>query len=219
MAPQSGLALATLQQKAVIRLVDDDESVLRALSIFLRMAGWDTRSYVSGKAFLEEPGDEPGCVILDIRMPELTGIEVQEEMNRKKLALPIIFLSAHGDLELAVEAVRRGAKTFLEKPPKSEKLLDAVEEAARDDFERHRLLAYLRELEASWGELTASEADVANLVAKGLQNSVIAEVLGLTERTVRSNRTRIFEKLDVQNAVEVAELVSEIRSLREKLNL
>ncbi|MDD7442931.1 MAG: response regulator [Sutterellaceae bacterium] len=208
--------LQSMQKKSVVRLVDDDPGVLRALSVFLGMADWSVRTYGSGRDFLSSPGAEPGCVVLDVRMPGMSGIEVQGEMKKRGLGLPIIFLSAHGDVELAVEAVRNGAKTFLVKPPKPEKLLAAVEEAVADNIARCRDLDYLRRLQGIWETLTPAEKEVAKLVAKGLQNAVIGDVLGISERTVRSHRTHIYEKLDAENAVEVSDFIRELDDLKGK---
>lgn len=196
--------------RALVRLVDDDPSVIRALTAFLEMDDWRVAPYGSGKAFLENPQEAPGCVVLDVRMPEMTGIEVQEEMRRRGMALPIIFLSAHGDIELAVDAVKRGAKTFLVKPPKPAKLLSEIEAAVREDIEAKRSEEERAELLSVWNTLTASEKEVAQLVAKGLANGAIAEVLGVAERTVRSHKAEVYGKLEVENAVETADFIREL---------
>ena len=204
---------AEQKAKAVVRLVDDDPSVLRALSVFLEMNDWEVKTYAGGEAFLREPLDAPGCVILDVRMPAMTGIEVHQEMSRRGMTLPVIFLSAHGDIGLAVEAVKRGAQTFLEKPADPEKLLSEVESAVAADYARRRRNAELGELRTAWETLTDSERQVANLLAKGFSNQKVAQILGIAERTVRSHREHIYEKLDVENAVEILELLHEMRLL------
>lgn len=207
--------IESAKARCLVRVVDDDLSVQRALSVFLEMDDWRVALFSSGKDFLARAGTEPGCVILDVRMPGMTGIEVQEEMRRRGMRLPIIFLSAHGDIELAVDAVARGAKTFLVKPPKPEKLLAAIGSAVLEDIERHRNDAYLAKLEAAWESLTETEKEVAGLVAKGLPNSTVSEVLAVAERTVRSHKTAIYGKLDVQNPVEVADFIREMTALRD----
>ena len=111
--------------QSLIRLVDDDESVLKAQSLFLEMAGFKVKSYNSALSFLEKDDfSVTGCIVLDVRMPHMSGIELQNELIRRRCDLPIIFLSAHGDIEMAVEAVHKGAKTFLVKPPRLDKLLE-----------------------------------------------------------------------------------------------
>lgn len=201
---------AAAKARTRVRIVDDDPSVVRALTAFLEMDDWQVVAYGSGKAFLADPQTAPGCVVLDVRMPEMTGIEVQEEMRRRGMTLPIIFLSAHGDIELAVDAVKRGAKTFLVKPPKPGKLLAEIEAAVREDIEAKRSEEERAELLSLWNTLTAAEKEVAQLVAKGLTNSAIAEVLGVAERTVRSHKAEVYGKLDVENAVETGDFIREL---------
>ena len=115
----------TRTTQSLIRLVDDDESVLKAQSLFLEMAGFKVKAYNSAISFLDNDDfSVTGCLVLDVRMPHMSGIELQNELIRRGCDLPIIFLSAHGDIEMAVDAVHRGAKTFLVKPPRLEKLLE-----------------------------------------------------------------------------------------------
>lgn len=212
---QSGAAAAlsaSRKAQSVVRLVDDDESVLRALSVFLAFDDWQLRTYSSADAFLSEDDfSRPGCAVLDVRMPGMSGIELFEEMRRRGIGLPVIFLSAHGDIEMAVEAVRRGAKTFLVKPPKPEKLLEAISQATVDDWERRREEAYAASLDSQWKKLTPAEAQVAVMVGKGLSNAVIAEAIGVSERTVRAQRASIYEKLDIENAVELSDFLHELQ--------
>ncbi|MDL2059865.1 response regulator [Mesosutterella sp. AGMB02718] len=202
--------------RCIIRLVDDDPSVLRALRAFLTMDDWQVECYESGKDFLASSLEAPGCLVLDMRMPGMTGIEVQEEMIRRGERLPIIFLSAHGDIELAVDAVKRGARTFLVKPPKPGKLLSEIESACSADIERRKIEAYGESLERLWNTLTAAEQEVARLVAKGLPNSTIGSILNISERTVRSHKAEIYGKLDVANAVETADFIRDMEASAEK---
>lgn len=135
--------------------------------------------------------------------------------EEKNIPLPVIFLSAHGDIELAVDAVRKGAKTFLEKPPKPDKLLSSIEEAVQAHVELLRAVADLATLEQTWNTLTAAEQQVAGLVAKGLTNSVIASVLGVSENTIRAHRSMVNQKLDTENAVEVSDFIHEMEKLQQ----
>lgn len=204
------------KHKALIRLVDDDNTVLRALRTFLEIDDWRVETFQSGEAFLESDFSEPGCVVLDVRMPGLSGIEVHSELLRRKVRLPVIFLSAHGDIEMAVDAVHRGARTFLVKPPEPEKLLVVIESAVKSDFDERRLAEWARDLEASWAKLTPAEQLVAQMAAKGLTTTVIAEALGVGERTVKAHRAASLEKLDLANAVELSDFCHELQSVREK---
>lgn len=194
----------------VIRIVDDDQTVRNALTVFLQMADLNVLCYESAGRFLNEDDfTRPGVVILDVRMPEMNGIECQMEMKRRRIELPIIFLSAHGDIEMAAEAVRAGAKNFLVKPPKSEKLLALVEEAMAESVERTKERAYGRSLDRQWMLLTPAEQRVAAMVVKGLSNSVVADALEISERTIRAHKEAIYRKLDIENAVELAEFLRE----------
>ena len=206
-----------LREKSLVRLVDDDEAVLTALTSFLEMDDWTVRAFRSAEDYLGSPGAEPGCLVLDVRMPGMTGIELQEEMRRRGIRTPIIFLSAHGDIELAVEAIGRGALTFLEKPPKPKKLLAAIEEATRLDILRLRREAELADADALWTTLTAAEAQVAQMIAKGLSSAETARALSVSENTVRGQRAAAYGKLGVQNAVELADFIREREALVEAL--
>ena len=197
--------------QSVVRIVDDDESILKALTVFLSFDDWRVRTYAGAAAFLASDDFEtPGCIILDVRMPGMSGLELFEELLRRGIKLPVVFLSAHGDIEMAVEAVRRGAKTFLVKPPKPEKLLELLESVTADDWERRRKEAYAASLAEEWKKLTPAEAQVAVMVGKGLSNAFIADAVGVAERTVRAHRASIYEKLDIENAVELADFIHEL---------
>ena len=197
--------------QSVVRIVDDDESILKALTVFLSFDDWRVRTYAGAAAFLASDDFEtPGCIILDVRMPGMSGLELFEELLRRGIKLPVVFLSAHGDIEMAVEAVRRGAKNFLVKPPNPEKLLEVLESVTADDWERRRKEAYAASLAEEWKKLTPAEAQVAVMVGKGLSNAFIADAVGVAERTVRAHRASIYEKLDIENAVELADFIHEL---------
>lgn len=204
-----------MTKETLIRLIDDEESVLRAQSTFLTMAGYRVQSYQGALAFLEQDDfSVPGCLVLDVRMPQMSGIELQNVMLERKIDLPIIFLSAHGDIEMAVEAVRKGAKSFLVKPPQLDKLTDLIEEAVADNLKSRSDKRMAEEFEEQWAMLTESEKQVALMVGKGLMNSVIGEVLDMTERTVRGHREAVYEKLEVSNAAELATFIHELQDCR-----
>lgn len=203
------------QQTPIVRLVDDDEHLLKAQSTFLRMANLEVKTYSSAMQFLEEDDlSIPGCLILDVRMPRMSGIELQAEMKRRNLDLPIIFLSAHGDIEMAVEAVQRGAKTFLTKPPSLEKLISVIEESIAENVAHKKLESEYHELENIWGKLTPAEQQVAEMVAKGLTTTVIGTALECSERTVRARKSEIYFKLDVENATELSQFIHYLEDAR-----
>ncbi len=202
----------------VVRLVDDDQSVLKALGTYLDVAGFRVAAYDSAARFLgEDDFNVPGCLVLDVRMPRMTGIELQHEMKVRGIDLPIIFLSAHGDIAMAVDAVKAGAKTFLVKPPKLDELAETIAEAIEENVERRAKVRDWLELRADFEKLTPAEKAVAGMIVKGLTNAVIAEALGMAERTVKAHRAAVYEKLDVENAVELADFLHELDDYRKEL--
>ena len=200
-----------MSESCLVRIVDDDAEVRDSIRTFLSLKEIECAEYDCAESFLS--GDDfkrSGCIVLDVRMPGMSGIEVQNELIRRHCDLPIIFLSAHGDIEMSVSAIHKGAKTFLVKPVDPERLLTLVEESFQANIQTRREKAYEESLWAQWNELTPSEKQVAILVGKGFPNSTIAETLELKERTVRAYRASIYAKLDVLNAVEVAEVLNGI---------
>ncbi|WP_302945169.1 response regulator transcription factor [Turicimonas muris] len=143
-------------------------------------------------------------------MPSLSGLEVQQELNKRGVDLPIIFLSAHGDIEMAMNCVEQGAFNFLVKPPIPEKLKDLVEKAIKLNKSQRKIKKETKELQKLFSQLTSTEQMVARQVAKGLTNKMIGEVLDMSERTVQSHRSKVFAKLDVGNAVELFQFLSDM---------
>ena len=195
----------------IVRLIDDDPTVLDSQSFFLRLCGWQTVTYSNAKDFLElDDLLHPGCVVLDVRMPGMTGLELQDEIIHRKIDLPIIFLSAHGDIEMAIACLQKGAFNFLEKPAEPEKLQKLVEEAIKKNQIDRRETDYKNGLKKAFEGLTKSEKQIAYLVAKGLSNPEISQLLSISERTVQAHRSAVYEKLGVTNAVELADFVRDM---------
>ena len=188
-----------------VSVVDDDEAMRDSLRWLLESAGFRVSSYPSAERFLA--GYRPGsssCLVLDVRMPGLTGLELQQELNRRGTPLPIIFVTGHGDVPMAVDALKNGAFHFLEKPFKGERLLELIEQAsslgAPADAER----AQRRCAAARLATLTQREREVMDLVVLGRKNRQIAETLGISVKTVEAHRAKAMEKMDCSS---VAELV------------
>ena len=216
-----------LQETSLVRIVDDDPALRRALTFFLKVEGWKSVSYDGPFSFLE--GDDPkvpGCLVLDLKMPGATGTDLQHQLKVEENVLPVIFLSAHGDIDTAVYAVLEGAVDFLQKPVDEERLLRAVEKACRMHHERLRGGPGEDEARARWETLTEREMRVAKLVAEGLVTRVIAErfgvsvpdagssisgemsqLFGVSPRTVDAHRANLLRKLGVRTPREVAEIV------------
>ena len=194
--------------KPLIRLVDDEVDQLTALEMLLSGQGWDVAAYTGAREFLiSDMPSRPGCLILDVRMPGMSGLELQDEMNRREYPLPVIFLTGHGDIEMAVHTVREGARDFLQKPVDPEKLLKAVARAVQEDCDRRAMPIDEAAWKERYAQLTDRERDVIELVAKGKLNRQVAAKLGISERTVQVHRLGAYRKLGVHNVAELAPVI------------
>jgi FixJ family two-component response regulator len=188
-----------------IHVVDDDDSVRKALMRLLGAAGYEVRGYASAGAFLlSKTGDAPGCVILDVRMPGLSGLDLQSSLAKSGDALPIIFLTGHGDIPMSVGAMKAGAVDFLTKPAKRDAILLAVQNALARDRENRANRGTEMALHSHFEALTPREQSVFAQVVAGKLNKQIATDLGVSERTVKAHRAQVMEKLQ---ATSLAELV------------
>jgi RNA polymerase sigma factor (sigma-70 family) len=197
--------MKTSSQERAVCVVDDDEAMRDSLRWLLESAGYRVTSYASAERFLAACRLEgTSCLVLDVRMPGLTGIELQHELNRRGATLPIIFITGHGDVPMAVDALKNGAFHFLEKPFKGEKLLQLIDQAATLGTPAEAERAQRRCAAARLATLTQREREVMDLVVLGRKNRQIAEALGISVKTVEVHRSRAMEKMDVSS---VAELV------------
>lgn len=181
----------------LIRLIDDEPEVLSALAILLECAGWRSKTYTSAEAFLKDVDAEPGCVVLDLLMPSMNGLELQDEMRRRNIRLPIVFVTGHATVDTAVSAMRHGAVHFLQKPVDRDKLFQAITEAC-SEFERITMPSALddEEILRRLQTLTDRQRAVLDYVLQGMQSREIGERLGISHRTVLGHRAalnRIFE--------------------------
>ena len=196
------------ESDAIIFVVDDDAAMRRSLAYLFDSAGWQVATFESARDFLQRyDGHTPGCLLLDVRMPLMSGLELQQELARHAIALPVIFLSGHGDLAMAVQTMKAGACDFLEKPCKDQVLLDAVSRAVARSVEESRSAASASTAQAALAALTAREREVALLMAEGKASKVIARELGISDKTVQVHRHNTMEKLGLHSAAEVARLL------------
>jgi two-component system, LuxR family, response regulator FixJ len=187
----------------LVHIVDDDDAVRRSAAFMLKHAGYRVASYASGVAFLKEAKHvERGCVLLDVRMPEMDGLEVQQEMNAIGIDMPIVILTGHGDVDVAVKAMRAGAVNFIEKPYEKETLLYAIEEANARLDRSHDKDMKANEAQVRLASLTGRERDVLNGLVQGYPNKTIAYDLGISARTVEIYRANMMEKLRVRSLSE-----------------
>lgn len=190
-------------------VIDDDPSVLRALERLLRSNGFLVEAYTSPWAFLERPFYEgPACLLLDLRMPGLSGLDVQEALARNRMSMPIVFLSGQGDVPSTARAMREGAVDFLVKPVDESQLLDAVARALARAVDLQRQRREQQEAEQRFARLTKREREVCDLVAQGLLNKQIAYELGTSEKTVKVHRGRVMHKLEVDSVAALVRLLS-----------
>ena len=195
---------------ALIRVVDDDRAVSKAIQFLLENEDWTVQVFSSGEEFLvNEAPSVPGCIILDVQMGGISGIEVHKELIARESKVPIIFLTAHGDIPMAVEAMKEGAAEFLVKPLDPEKLLQLVEKHVEWDIKRRQWSVSQEEAERRVESLTLRERQIVELVLKDLSNQEIAEALKLSRRTIECHRQVAYKKLQVNNVKELKLILEE----------
>ncbi|HSD73496.1 MAG TPA: response regulator [Steroidobacteraceae bacterium] len=196
------------KELATVFVVDDDEAVRGSLKLLLKTLGLPVQTYASAQEFLD--GFDPrrsGCLVLDIRMPGMSGLELQEELNSRGAMLPIIFITGHGDVPMAVEAMQRGAMDFLQKPFRDQELLDRINKALEKDRAGRELLGNRERIRARIAQLTPREQQVMALVTQGKANKVIAADLELSQRTVEIHRAHLMEKMGANSLAHLVRMV------------
>lgn len=190
-------------ESKVVHLVDDDAAVRRSVGFMLKTSGHQVESYESGSKLLKDSGKlEQGCILLDIRMPGMDGLQVQQALQANGVALPVIIMTGHGDVGLAVKAMKAGAVDFIEKPFEKETLLAALDEGFRRLSHKGAITDRKRDAEVRLQALTPRERDVLEGLAKGLPNKTIAYDFGISPRTVEIHRANLMTKLEVRSLSE-----------------
>ena len=188
----------------IVFIVDDDPALLKSLSRLLKEEGWLVETYESAEAFLARRDPQaPGCLLLDVTLPGLDGLELQRRLAEAGQALPIVFLTGHGDIPMSVRAIKAGAADFLTKPVTAEALFAAVRAAIAEDASARQDRADVAQLEQRFSTLTPREREVLVAVAKGRLNKQIAADLGIVEQTVKFHRARIMERMQAKTAAEL----------------
>lgn len=199
------------EQKPIIYVVDDDPSMRKALERLLRSAGHDAQTFASALEFLDfSHPDGPGCLILDIKMPKLSGLELQERLAAKGISFPIIFITGHGTVPKSVRAFKAGAMDFLQKPFQDSELLDAVSRG----IGKHRRLRQeqneIKELRARMDTLSPREREVFTLVVSGMLNKQVAFELGIAEKTIKVHRARVMEKMGARSFADLVRFAEKL---------
>ena len=199
------------ESEAVIAIVDDDPSVREGLRSLLRSAGWRVETFASAQEFLARPGAEvPCCLILDLRLPGLSGLDLQKRMAEVELEIPIVFLTGHGDIPASVQAMKAGAVEFLTKPFDEEELLQAIREALERDRRDRQRRAEISELRTRYESLTAREQEVMQQVVSGLLNKQVAGELKISEFTVKVHRGQVMRKMHADSLADLVRMAAKL---------
>jgi FixJ family two-component response regulator len=199
------------EHAAVVFVIDDDPSMLRSLASLLRSVGLEARVFSSAPEFMRaQRPDAPGCLVLDVRLPGMSGLAFQQELAKAGIALPVIFITGHGDVPMSVRAMKAGAVEFLTKPFDDQLLLDAINGAIERDRERRRTAAQLAELQARFRTLTEREREVLKLVIAGRLNKQIADDLSLSVVTVKVHRAHVMRKMLAKSVVDLVRMADQL---------
>jgi len=199
------------QPDVVIAIVDDDPSVREGLSSLLRSVGLRVETFASAQEFLARRGSEaPSCLVLDLQLPGLSGLDLQKRMAEVELEIPIVFLTGHGNIPASVQAMKAGAVEFLTKPFDDEQLLQAIQEAVERDRRTRQQRVDMRKLRDRYESLTAREQEVMRLVVSGLLNKQIAGELNITEFTVKIHRGRVMRKMHADSLADLVRMAGNL---------
>ncbi|MGD8594884.1 MAG: response regulator [Gammaproteobacteria bacterium] len=198
---------------STVFIVDDDQAVRDSLKFLVESNGRAAQTYASAKAFIDGYNpDMPGCVLLDVRMPEMSGFELQKEMQKRQITIPIIFISAHGTVPAAVRALKLGASDFVMKPFNNQVLLEKIDQAIEADKIHREERDRKQHIADRMANLTARELDVMRLIVEGMPAKKIAEQLGISNKTVDVHRSHIMHKLEIKSVAELVKMVVSVEN-------
>ena len=197
------------KDSAVVYVVDDDEAVRDSLKLLLESVDLQCQTYASAPEFLEKH-DRHSCLVADIRMPGMSGLDLQDELNRRAATIPILFITGHGDVPMAVDAMKSGALDFIQKPFRDQDLLDRIHQALERDQLHREDNRETAEIRGRVARLTGRETEVMHRVVKGQANKVIALDLGVSQRTVEIHRARVMQKMGARSLAELVRMVGRV---------
>lgn len=201
------------QPASTVFVVDDDEAVRNSLRFLLKSVGLATQTLASAREFLDSyRPQQPGCLVLDVRMPGMSGLELQQQLNLRGAVIPVIFITGHGDVPMAVEAMQQGAFDFLQKPFRDQDLIDRIQRALERDSRNRAALAQHARIHERLESLTAREREVMALMVRGLANKVIAADLGISQRTVEIHRSRVMDKSGAASLAQLVRMTLDLES-------
>ena len=201
-----------LQNEPTVFIIDDDESVRDALKLLMQSIGLAAETYESGQAYLAQFNpDRAGCLVLDVRMKGMSGLALQEKLSKQTLAPPIIIITGHGDIAMAVRAVQTGASDFIEKPFNDQALLESIHRALEQDAKKRGQAMQQEEITDRLVQLTQREREVLEQVVAGKRNKVIAFDLNITQSTVEAHRSRVMEKMQAKSLSDLMRMVLSVR--------
>ena len=199
------------ERAPMVFIVDDDEAVRASLRLLLKSVGIAATALGSAHEFLaRHDASQPSCLLLDIRMPGMSGLELQQALNLRGQIIPVIFITGHGDVPMAVEAMKNGASDFLQKPFRDQELIDRVQLALAKDKENRVALSQHSKIRAHLESLTPREREVMDLMTRGKPNKVMAADLGISQRTVEIHRARVMEKMEASSLAQAVRIMMDI---------
>jgi two-component system, LuxR family, response regulator FixJ len=203
------------ERSPVVFIVDDDEAVRNSLRLLLKSVGLCATALPTAQEFLSQyDPQQPGCLILDVRMPGMSGLELQEQLNARGAMIPVVFITGHGDVAMAVEAMQQGAFDFLQKPFRDQDLIERIQRALTKDQANHTEMSERSRVKERFDSLTPREREVLDLVTSGKPNKIMAADLGVSQRTVEIHRARVMEKMHASSLAQLVRMVMDLKEVQ-----